>query len=187
MKSKSLVCSAVVLPLFLTGLSGWAIGGISGGGGNIIAQGRPTVLASAEHAEDLVRTGSQQLEKYLQAKVAVRANLALLDDPLNQLFNKNSQGQNIFDILANSRVDIRDSSPCLDSAGNPVDGSSVMAPNSICLSSMRIAAKVDADEIPEQAAALMMHEFSERLGFDDGFAVEVQKQVLRDFERSESK
>ena len=171
--------------LILSGHGVQAMGGISGGGGDIIPQGTPTEFASPEQAKQYVELGAARLKTYLEKKSQAHSKSASSLDPLDSLFDKNSKGQDIFDILTNTRVDIKESSACLDSAGHTVDGSSVMAPDSICLSAMTIAQKVNADEIPEQAAALMMHEFTERLGFDDAFAVEVQSEVLQDLEKSE--
>lgn len=71
----------------------------------------------------------------------------------------------ILDILEKTKIELRDSEPCLDGAGKEVDGSIyAKEPNSICISSLMIASKVSTEQARDQVIALIAHELSHLLG-----------------------
>ena len=76
---------------------------------------------------------------------------------------------------------VTDDKPCFDYAGNNVDGSLVSdRPGTFCISAFNIASKVHPLELDAQSTALMIHEISEVLGFNEVEAVEFQTQVYFD-------
>lgn len=89
-----------------------------------------------------------------------------------------------------AKLDVEDDRPCFDAAQKPVDGSiydkhhGSIERGRICVSSYSIAQKVERHDVRAQSAALLAHELTEVLGFEEDDAVRVQARVLDDFRRN---
>ena len=84
--------------------------------------------------------------------------------------------KNIFDVLEEVGLEIRDDKPCYDAAQNEVDASIYASkPNTICLSAFRIAPKLVEEVARKEIVALLMHEMSHLLGADEKEARELQR------------
>lgn len=68
--------------------------------------------------------------------------------------------------------------PCLDSNGREVDGSILSPPGTVCLSTARLMGSLSQENARNQALALLAHEYSHLLGFNEDDARKVQRQVL---------
>jgi hypothetical protein len=157
-------------------------GGVSGGGGNVLSPRPPNDFQNPEHVEQLVKKSKMNLQDYIQQKKQIYFNGEM-----------NSRDQNLYgsifetqvpmdQVIRSIKVDVEEHRPCYDKNLNPVDGSiHANKTNAICVSALRLAEKVHVQEIPAQSTALMMHEYSEVMGFDEDFAVQIQKRTLEDF------
>lgn len=159
-------------------------GGMSGGGGNVIAARPPDRYQDPQTIDSLIKQSRDHLRGYLETKEALfqtsrmsaaeRALFAPLFSPENHVDT----------VINNVKLHIKDESPCYDMNRVPVDGSFVIGNKSrVCISSYNLAQKVHADDILMQASALLLHEYSEYMGATEVQAVEIQKQVLYDLSR----
>lgn len=155
-------------------------GGVSGGGGDVINPKHPTSKQSTESVEHIIKNSKFVLEKYLQSKKIQLKNNQLSGHENNlysQLFN--SPEKNIDQVMKSYKIHIEDEEPCFTSDNVAVDGSIFSEKtNSVCISSLTIAQKVDHSEVLKQSAALVLHELSEVSGLTDDDAIHLQKIAL---------
>lgn len=161
-------------------------GGVSGGGGNIINPQQPTYVLATEDAEHLVKASvlyTQIFFSKAQKQYADQSAPIEIIPIYEKIFADESS---LNKVLTEVHPKVRDSGPCYDFSQKPVDASVVShEPNHFCVSSYSVARKVEAEQIPVQAAALMAHEYSEIMGLNEDEAVVIQKQALK-FLQSES-
>lgn len=85
--------------------------------------------------------------------------------------------KNIFDIIQNTAVMSGGYyGKCKDAAGNIVDGSIHSDPGTVCISRESLY-QFDRDGARKQALALLAHEYSHLLGYDENEATKLQTQV----------
>ena len=155
-------------------------GGISGGGGNVILPTPPNVIQDPREIRHIIRGSKSLLCKFISAKYALYRSGSMSNDDMRMysvLFLED--GFNLHEVMEEITLDIPIDRPCYDRDGNIFDGSTFnQKEHSVCISAYTIAKKVDLLEVPMQAAALAMHEFSEVVGLSDDDAIVLQKEVL---------
>lgn len=156
-------------------------GGVSGGGGYVIDPKSPENYQNPEKIEKMIEYVITPLKKYLLFK-----NKALLQNTLNdqekEIFTKLFNPQNhIIKAMDKVKMDIQDDRSCFDRFNRPVDGS-IFNKNKqqVCISAANIAEKVHHSEVSAQSAALVVHEYTEILGFEEDDAVKAQLITLND-------
>lgn len=155
--------------------------GVSGGGGNVMFPVDPKEPASINEAHSVVSHARPVLLNYLKDKREELAagkmepSEASIFEPL---FNT---GKGILHVARNTGIDVENRRSCLDSSSAPVDGSIFSGHRGVvCLSSFSISKKVERSDVGAQSVALLAHEFTEVLGFEEDAAVTIQAQVLSD-------
>ena len=79
------------------------------------------------------------------------------------------------------RIAIETQDACYDRKHVPFDGSTLGSqPNSICMSALSLSRRVEADMMPVEATALLLHEYSEVIGLSDQQAILAQTVIYRD-------
>lgn len=151
-------------------------GGISAGGGGDTVPSNPT---TPQHIESILLDIKRDLRTYLKKQLYHNhfygVEKALFTGPVNLL-----------DVLEKTDLEIRMKSPCFNKNGVEVDGSiHASRPDTICISAFRIAKQVDKDLAQKQVFALILHELSHLMGFDEAQAIEYQKQVLQEISPAE--
>jgi hypothetical protein len=163
----------------------WAsLGGISGGGGNVIISQMPTQSLDPEYVKHTVRNLKSSVVLFLQQKEQMFENGEMADDEAfiyQPLFEKMSS---VAEALNPIPVYVDDKNPCFDQSGQKFDGST-LAPkaNMVCISAKRIARKLEQDDLTPQTSALLVHEFSEKFGLTDDEAIQIQTRVLAELRK----
>jgi hypothetical protein len=160
-------------------------GGMSAGGGNLIHPIPPTDFVPPHIVAGMIVKSQQRLVDYLTAK-----KVAFTNDQLDQV--QRSAWSPIFtsekDILyfvSTFRPLILERESCHDSNNNDVDGSVwSLTPDTVCISALNISKKAAANDIPPQATALLLHEYSELIGLSDEQAIQAQSAALNELRRS---
>jgi hypothetical protein len=169
----SFLLALVVLPAFSFE------GGVSGGGGNIIAPKAPQYPVDPETAEHMVYHSHDLLKNYVAHKKSAFKNNQLSVQQRQVFAPIFNSPQSIESVIKNVRLDVEDDEACWDTQHQAVDGSTITRDhNSICISAYNLANKTEESDIPPQAAALMLHEYSELIGLSEDQAVRVQTIVL---------
>lgn len=154
--------------------------GMSGGGGYVIAPQAPDHQMSPDYVEHIIERGGQEsLKSYLilkkeklQAGKLPGAEISTIE----KLFSSP-----IFEAVDRARIIINENDSCYGANGEPTDGSFyIKKKHAICISAKNISQKVHRSEIKPQTYALMVHEYSESMGFTEQEAKEIQKIVLDD-------
>lgn len=157
-------------------------GGISGGGGTVINPDKPTKTQNPEVIEHVISNSKPQFYAYVQKKYQdfLAGRLSPVENDLYaKLFSSNSQDLN--SVMKKYSVYVDDKSPCYSSDRTPVDGSIYSSvPNSVCISAVAFAEKVDYPQVTKQSIALMLHEYGEVSGLSEDDAVTLQKSALVD-------
>lgn len=156
-------------------------GGMSGGGGVVLPVAKLVNILDTETAEAYVKSSRQIANSYLSDKYIELKNAhgnSHQKHILGKLFSVK-----IDDILATTKkykVIILDDEACVAPPNKAVDGSFEVIKkfSYICISTFSITPKVDASEFKQQVAALLIHEYTELLGHDESYAVQVQEHVL---------
>ena len=162
-----------------------AVGGFSGGGGNVMFAVAPTRPMPIPAVEQAVVKARAVLISYLASRRTLSARQHLSpreQESLRILFNA---PQPILEIVLKTRIGLVTASPCFDEMGGMFDASTLgWSGGSICVSTTNLALKVSASEMHAQTAALLLHEFSEVAGLSDEQAIKVQAtnlNVLRSY------
>jgi hypothetical protein len=158
----------------------FAAGGISGGGGNVINPTPPTEVQDVRLVRAIIKGSKELLVKFISAKYALFKTGSMDEESLRmygQLFADNEH--NLHEVMDDIKIDSPLDKPCYDQNNNEFDGSTLDSrSNSICISAQRLAKNTILEEIPVQAAALAMHEFSEVVGLTDEEAIIIQKHAI---------
>jgi hypothetical protein len=159
-----------------------AAGGISGGGGNVINPTAPKTIQDPREIRAIILGTKNLLCKYLSAKYSLYINGSLDDESLklySVLFSEN--GMNLHEIMEEIKIDVPLTDGCYDQLGNSFDGSTfAQRHHSVCISAYRIAKSTDKLEVPIQATALILHEFSEVAGLSDDDAIYLQTKAIEE-------
>lgn len=167
----------VFVCLMLFGVKAMA-GGMSGGGGNVIASRESAAHTSVELTARLIEQAHFQLIPYLEFKREQIQNGENRAPIFEKLFDLNPQ---IMNLIESAVPNILMSRPCLDGRSRKYDGSArPHAETPLCISAWRISHKLKQSEVTNQAIALLLHEYSELSGFSDREAIELQTYALRD-------
>jgi hypothetical protein len=87
----------------------------------------------------------------------------------------------IYDVIDKTEIEGRLSTACRDHDGNEMDGSIVAGNGGVCMSIQRLGAKLDLTNGYSQTTALLAHELSHKLGFNEDEADALQQDMLRRF------
>ncbi|MBK9293425.1 MAG: hypothetical protein IPM57_03125 [Oligoflexia bacterium] len=154
-----------ILAVFLTTVIATSVfaGGISGGGGG-------TIIPDP--------AGTEFIKLQL-----TNARLSLLMFFKNLSYSKSRPelfaGQdNIIEKIKTYSLNIETAKACVDFDGQANDGSINSDPNTICISAFTIGQKVSMITAYPQLLALLAHEYSHLMGYDEKQATEFQKEVL---------
>jgi len=154
----------------LIGGPGAFAGGVDGGGGNT-RPGQPVTEAELRQVLDQGRSMVIFLmNSYSSAATGKRPQplpVKLFAGPVSML-----------DRLRAVDVTLVTAGPCLDEAGNPVDGSASQRKQTVCLSLPRLLEKLNRDNLRNQTLALVAHEYSHLVGTTESEAEELQEYVL---------
>ncbi len=157
-----------------------ASGGISGGGGNVVSPTAPTALQDPREIRSIIKGSKELLYKFISAKYALFKTGSMDADDLRMysvLFADNEM--NLHEVMEEIKLDIPIDQACFDQKGREYDGSTFNTKtNTVCISAFTIAKKVDMFEVPVQATALVLHEFSEVAGLSDEDAISLQLEVI---------
>ena len=138
-------------------------GGISGGGGG-------TVIPDPAGAEFI----QHQLSGARISLLMFLKNMSFVSDR-KSLFDGND---NILEKVKQTSLKIEMDKSCYDFDKQPNDGSINSDPNTICLSAKTIGEKVSMVTAYPQLLALMAHEYSHLMGYDEKDATSFQVEVL---------
>ncbi len=160
---KNLLAFLLMTVSMQTAFAGGVSGGISGGGGGTIVPDP---------------AGTEFIKLQLSG-----ARVSLLMFLKNMKVGKERpelfQGkENILEKIKQYSLKIETDKACLDFDGQPNDGSINSDPNTICLSAFTIGQKVSMVTAYPQLLALMAHEYSHLMGYDEKAAVLFQTDVL---------
>jgi hypothetical protein len=151
--------------------AGWC-GSVSGGGGNTL----PTHPAGPAHIIDIAQKSRASLLLIFRSLDDGNAAMGRRAEAIEILFGR---WPDIYAIIKKTKIQIRETSPCIDPAGVETDGSySPDEPNQICVSAARLGAKLDKANAWEQTIALIGHELSHRLGADEATADAIQEEII---------
>lgn len=186
MMSPNKFSALLIAVLAIFPLRAWAWnGGITGGGGNLIEPVAAPVHASPEIAKRIIVRSLASLERYLQEKHSLFMSGDLPGGEEAAFAPIFLSQRSIEDVIENTRLLIPDEHSCRDAGHRPVDGSVVTPePNAICISAYNIAHKTAPEDIPPQAVALLLHEYSELVGLDEQQAVRAQAAALEEFRKA---
>ncbi|GIL17947.1 MAG: hypothetical protein FMNOHCHN_03599 [Ignavibacteriaceae bacterium] len=157
------------------------MGGVSGGGGNVINPMPPERNLDPEVAEDIIENSVAHVQTYL-ADLERTHRSPNSDTELKQLYKKIFDGpQSIHRVVQQVEPKVEETRPCYDAQAKPVDGSIYSRKrNTICISAYTLSQKVHEAEIQDQSIALMLHEYGELVGLSEDEAVLLQKKALED-------
>ncbi len=157
-------------------------GGISGGGGNVINPTPPKTYQDPREVKAIIKGSRFLLYNFINAKYALYLKGSMDYESLklySVLFADNED--NLHEVMEDIKMNIKTDDSCYDQAGTAYDGSTYdRKEHSICISAYRIAKNTDKYEVPVQAAALILHEYSEVVGLSDDDAIILQKQVIEE-------
>jgi hypothetical protein len=155
-------------------------GGVSGGGGNLISPTAPLQMQDPRDIKDIILSSKNLLKKYIDVKHSQYTAGTMDNESLKKysvLFANNEN--NLHEVMEEIALDVQLEQPCFDINGNVFDGSTFnQQKHSICISAATIAQKCNRPEVPLQATALVIHEYSEVVGLSDDDAISLQKQVI---------
>lgn len=157
--------------VFLFQGAAFAQGTSGGGGGNLITQ-----WVDAQSVYQELPLARAKLYAYL-ARKTYEKNLSPIDE---KVLRENK----IFDVILNYGISDPSPKPCYDEAGRETDASIHSSfENTICVSSARIAAR-GLPRVLKAAylTALLAHEYSHLIGFDETEAEMIQYSVTYGFE-----
>lgn len=161
-------------------------GGVTGGGGNLLVNDLPTKSLNPEYVEHQLHKLKPKVLEFIGEQERVYRE-GLMSNQRAAVFRVLFEGrQNLREKLKDVTIFVDEEAPCFDHRGEAYDGTYVKSEkSSMCLSAHRIARKVVPHELIPQAAALMVHEFSEIMGLDDADAISIQAQALEDLSNAQ--
>lgn len=177
--SRHLVASLI----FIASLAAHAApeGGMSGGGGNVIAEEPVSKAVPVELTAKIVRHAFSHVVPYLEYKAEKLQKGEAVPNEIRMLLTKS----HVRTIAAQNPPQVLTQKPCLDGEQTEFDATNdISRPAVVCVSALRISKRLERDEIEAQSVALLIHEYSELVGFDDQDAIQIQRAVLSDFRES---
>lgn len=162
------VVNLMMCTAFMLTESVWA-GVVNGGGGGLL----PAHPVGAEAVYHIVEDARRELKMFFYTFENTPNTLDGFDSRL-----MSTPGQTIFDILDRTVIGVKMTSPCLDLEGEEKDGSIVgPLPNSICISAKTTGEKLAAGNARVETMALIVHELSHLMGFNETEAIALQESV----------
>lgn len=159
------------------------LGGISGGGGTVLYPQIPQDPMSEKQVRETIRTAHHHVGEYLSEKKAALIQGHLTGKEKANFDRLFRAYPDVIRTYLETEVDIEHDEPCFDAAGRPVDASIIGEElGTVCISSSSIATKVSREKVFSESAALLLHEYSELVGFDEAQAVEIQKAIFEDLQ-----
>ena len=162
-----------------------AAGGISGGGGNLITPSRPVTIQDPREVRHIILGTTNLLRKFINAQY-ILYNAGSMDYNTERMYSIlfSHDEDNLHNVMEEISLDIPLDRLCFDQFGTAFDGSTYnQSKHSICISAFSIAKKCNQTEIPIQATALIMHEYSEVVGLSDEDAIVLQNQVITELNK----
>jgi hypothetical protein len=161
------------------------VGGVSGGGGNVMVDGTPVHPTDTASVEAVVLGAKPALIKYLDTKNSVFKNGTLNAQQIAIFKPLFTSKKKISAVVRKVGVDVLTDRPCFDQMGQPFDGSTISRDvNTVCISANSIASKVEKNDLDPQSKALLLHEYSELVGVTEEQARRIQRQAIDDFRSS---
>jgi hypothetical protein len=152
-------------------------GSISGGGGGTVPANPVGNAAIAE----ILKESRSTLLMYFRSLDAGPGKAPMSEADAKRLYEATPT---IYDVINETVIEAQSSAPCRDGDGNEVDGSIVATNGGICISLQRLGTKLDRTNAFSQTVALVAHELSHKLGFNEDEATELQKDMLDRLEES---
>jgi hypothetical protein len=146
-------------------------GSISGGGGGTV----PANPVGNAVIADILKESRSTLLMYFRSLDAGPGKWPTNEGDDRRLFGGSPS---IYDVINETVIEAQSSAPCRDGDGNEVDGSIVTTNGGICISLQRLGAKLDRTNAFSQTVALVAHELSHKLGFNEDEATQLQKEML---------
>jgi hypothetical protein len=167
---KNLSLSLVCLSLNTVAL---ADGGVSGGGGGSV----PENPVGRYAVEEFLQDARGELLMFFNGQ-----DRGLAGGLFSDLFHSSP---NIYEIVRQTKIGIKQNGPCIGKDGKEYDGS-VVGPDStsICISTDQLGKKLTKDNAHRQTLALVAHEYAHLLGYDEDKAVKLQKFVIGYYEEN---
>lgn len=150
-------------------------GVLNGGGGGLLPQ---DTISYYDLREIIIASRAELILFFNAQKGRTYKNGTLQSQEIKKLFDGTTT---IFDVIKKNKIYVAGDQrlSCKDENGNVVDGSIVSPkPNSICISMAKIAEQVSLSNARPQVLALIAHEYSHLLGFNENEAEALQKQLL---------
>ena len=179
MKLMNLKKMILISLLTVTSLAN-ASGGVSGGGGGTL----PSNPVSTGFIEDVIKEAKRDLRLFVKYK------LRMYNDQNPQPDEKKLYGGKItmWNVLENTKIELREKTPCYDANKKEVDGSIHSSKKEhICISSFRIAPKLIKQNARIETLALIIHELAHLLGADEKEATEAQRMAVHFFSETTEK
>ncbi|MGZ3695176.1 MAG: hypothetical protein ACXWQO_13635, partial [Bdellovibrionota bacterium] len=178
---KLLIGNLILAALTMGGIAFAEGGGVgSGGGGTTIPNPTNPEFISGTASE----YGAKLLTVWLQHQEEVFNRYGENEQAKSPFFKvfRPSNRKNIYQLVESTEVEFRMSGPCLDSEGQPWDGSIYGSkPGSICISPFSMAPKLSDMNYEAETLALLAHEISHLMGTSESEAREIQQVVIWDF------
>lgn len=182
-KGIALFCTSAMLMFSSSSYALLSLGGISGGGGNVIYATAPSQSLDVSFVKTRIQSSRSAVLKYLSQKEQqyrrgdMDSTQAAVFAPL---FEKNRK---VSEKAADIELKVTTTESCYDQDGHEFDGSILATDvDDVCMSAKRIAEKVELTELDAQSAALMIHEFIEFFGLSDEEAIQIQVLALGHFQ-----
>lgn len=157
----------------------FADGGVSGGGGGGTVIANPVDSVDVRGALSEARQNLFLVLHRLDREVARKTAAGETVKPiLTKLF---ADPAGLYKALREMKIYVRHHGPCLSPSGTEVDGSapySSSEPLSVCMSSHNLVRKLSKDNYRTQIFALLGHEVSHLIGFDETEATSLQLHLI---------
>ena len=153
-------------------------GGTTAGGGNIT----PEEKVSEANIEFAIKNSKIFISSYINAAYSfeVTRTKGVYCNDVCELKGKILRSKrNFFEILANTKIEVKNNDFCYDNLGNKKDGSIyAKGNNAICISSYSLGKKLNINNYQNQITALVFHELTHLAGTSENEAVMLQNDLL---------
>lgn len=158
-----------------TPIANGTVGGGGGGTTSPLKASRDMIkLAAAQAKLTIVTFLNEEEIRFVLHSSGMSAEWKTLNP---KLFNSSND---IFKVIEKISIEVRADAPCYDSSGDVVEGSIFSNySDSICISSLLLAQKLDVYNYEYETAALILHELSHLLGATESEAVSVQVSYIQ--------
>lgn len=157
-----------------------ALGGVSGGGGNVIQTIQVTDFASVNETVSRIKWATGQVIPFLGREKALLKR-GRLSGREAQLFGRLlNDADDVYGKILSRPIFIETTNSCFNSNDQAVDGCIFSSrPGTVCISAKTISEKLNRKQIAAQSLALLIHEYAELNGFDEADSIEMQTLVLK--------